>query len=532
MYLISLKKLLLLLIIFSTLSHAVNYPDATTIDDEADVWNSATDGVLGGGGGGGGGGEDPALSDQNALALSIGSWSGATATGTITGGSGSGTLTASASPNNVCAVGNVAENGTFTVTRTGAGNCSITVTKAADEEYNSISQNTSVATAESVVLTLTAPGDADWSNNSANLSTVVLPLSGGSISYTSTDTNICTVSTAGSVTRIADGNCSISATVAANSYFSSDTETTTFAVALGGGNSLNTDSAGIENDDACGTVSFDFSWDETLRIVKIVQSGTWTPTDYDFLNEPAQVTGVRKLNGGNSFKLNSSADGAYAYGYNLAAGDNDIRVQFYCGAGNPTIQRINKTITIPDPDICSISDAPTAVVQYPYLYGAGTQGTGRYTYSFTFPEHPTMKVNGGNTRPIAYQNNSFGDNNSLTRMINKNGSTNTAASVMDETTRTWKQHIKSHVGNPNTEIKTKLSYSLDVRSDVATSADFSVFSENPPSSIGNTTIYRNTFCSSSASLETGVLTVPALTTEGAGCPDCDTEDPDDYPDTY
>ena len=45
-------------------------------------------------------------------------------------------------------------------------------------------------------------------------------------------------------------------------------------MALGGGNSLNTDSAGIENDAACGTVSFDFSWDETLRIVKIVQTGT------------------------------------------------------------------------------------------------------------------------------------------------------------------------------------------------------------------------------------------------------------------
>ena len=529
MYLASLKKLLILLIIFSTLSHAVNYPDATTIDEEADVWNSATDGVLGGGGGGG---ADPALSDQNALALSIGSWSGATATGTITGGSGSGALSASASPNNVCAVGNVSENGTFTVTRSGAGNCSITATKAADDEYNSISQNTTVATAESVVLSLTAPGDADWSGNSANLSTVVLPLSGGSVSYTSADTNICTVSTAGSVTRIADGNCSISATVAANSYFSSDTETTTFAVALGGGNSLNTDSAGIENDAACGTVSFDFSWDETLRIVKIVQTGTWTPTDYDILNDPARITGVRTANGGNSFGLTSTDDGAYGYGYSLQVGDNDIRVQFYCGAGNPTVMRIDKTITIPEPDMCAIPEAPTAVVQYPYLYGAGTQAVGRYTYSFTFPEHPTMKVRGGNTRPLAYQNNAFGDINSLSVMKNKNGGTNDAASVYDETTRTWKQHISSHTGSPNTEVKTKLSYSLDVRSDVATSADFSVFTENPPSSIGNTTIYRNVFCSNSASLETGVLSVPALTTEGAGCPDCDTEDPDDYPDTY
>jgi hypothetical protein len=146
------------------------------------------------------------------------------------GGSGSGSYSYSSTSASVCSVN--ASTGAVTILT--AGTCSITVTKAADANYNVATGSTSIVISKANQAAVTATKSANTTYGSATQITVTS--SGGSgtgtFSYASTTTGICTInSSSGVIAIVTAGDCVLTATRAADTNYNSASGSVTITIA-------------------------------------------------------------------------------------------------------------------------------------------------------------------------------------------------------------------------------------------------------------------------------------------------------------
>jgi hypothetical protein len=155
--------------------------------------------------------------------------SGDSITVSYTGGSGTGAISYSTS-STTCSV----DGSTGDVTLLGAGNCIVTVTKAADANYTEASSNVTISIAKSPQATVTATPSRSTGVYADAVSTTVSGSGGsgtGSFSYASTTASVCSVNAStGAVTILTAGTCSITATKAADTNYNAATGSTSIVV--------------------------------------------------------------------------------------------------------------------------------------------------------------------------------------------------------------------------------------------------------------------------------------------------------------
>ena len=169
--------------------------------------------------------------DQAALAVIATSPAafGSSQTLSTSGGSGSGAVTYSDGSSTACSV----SGSTLSITAS-SGTCSVTATKAADSNYNATTSAPFVVAinkADQATLRVTGPatrtyGDAPFAPTATGGSGT------GAVTFTSSTPSICTASSSATVTIIAAGSCTITATKAADDNYNATTSAP-FSVAIG-----------------------------------------------------------------------------------------------------------------------------------------------------------------------------------------------------------------------------------------------------------------------------------------------------------
>ena len=121
------------------------------------------------------------------------------------------------------------------VTPQSPGLCSVTATAARDASNDEASHTVSFPVDYQAQPTLAAfdSSSLNWSANAASLTPAVSGWQGSSTpTWVSADPSVCTVATDGTVTRVADGSCSITASIATDGTYAAATETFTFPVQM------------------------------------------------------------------------------------------------------------------------------------------------------------------------------------------------------------------------------------------------------------------------------------------------------------
>ena len=121
------------------------------------------------------------------------------------------------------------------VTPQSPGLCSVTATAARDASNDEASHTVSFTVDYQAQPTLAAfdSSSLNWSANAASLTPAVAGWQGSSTpTWVSADPSVCTVATDGTVTRVADGSCSITASIVSDGTYAAATETFTFTVQM------------------------------------------------------------------------------------------------------------------------------------------------------------------------------------------------------------------------------------------------------------------------------------------------------------
>ena len=120
-----------------------------------------------------------------------------------------------------------------TVTLVGAGTCSITASQAGSDNYNAatdVTQTFGIAKADQSI-NFTDPSDSAFTPG-GNVSLTASATSGLDVSFVSNSTGVCTVS-GSTVTTVAAGTCSITASQAGNDNYNAATDVTqTFGIGM------------------------------------------------------------------------------------------------------------------------------------------------------------------------------------------------------------------------------------------------------------------------------------------------------------
>ena len=150
----------------------------------------------------------------------------------VTGGSGTGAVSISSVADGTATGCSLSGS---TLSATSSGTCTLTVTKAADSNFNAATTTATFTfnqATQTVAITSTAPTAAKVAGSTYAL-TATGGASGNSVTFTSTTTSVCTVATA-TVSFVAVGTCSIAANQASTTNYSAATEATqSFSVGKG-----------------------------------------------------------------------------------------------------------------------------------------------------------------------------------------------------------------------------------------------------------------------------------------------------------
>jgi len=150
----------------------------------------------------------------------------------VTGGSGTGALSISSVADGTATGCSLSGS---TLTATASGTCTLTVTKAADSNFNAATTTVAFTfnkATQSLSITSTAPAAAKVAGTTYTV-TATGGASGNAVTFTSTTVSVCTVSTA-TVTFLTVGTCTIAANQASTSDYDAATQATqSFTVAKG-----------------------------------------------------------------------------------------------------------------------------------------------------------------------------------------------------------------------------------------------------------------------------------------------------------
>jgi trimeric autotransporter adhesin len=165
------------------------------------------------------------INKANQTALSITAPTSATygepdATITTSGGSGTGTVTFDAGTSTACSI----VSGKLHVV-SGTGTCSITATKAGDDDYNPTTSAAKTIAINKAVQTITFGTITDKVLGAADFDPAATADSGLTVSYSSSTTAVCTI-VSGKIHLVAVGKCTVTASQSGNANYASATPKT------------------------------------------------------------------------------------------------------------------------------------------------------------------------------------------------------------------------------------------------------------------------------------------------------------------
>jgi uncharacterized repeat protein (TIGR02543 family) len=150
----------------------------------------------------------------------------------VSGGSGTGALSISAVADGTATGCSLSGS---TLSATSAGTCTLTITKAADSNFEAATTTATFTfskASQTITITSTAPSGAKVAGSTYTL-TATGGASGNAVTFSSTTTGVCTISTA-TVTFVGPGTCTLAANQASATGYDAATQVTqTFTVAKG-----------------------------------------------------------------------------------------------------------------------------------------------------------------------------------------------------------------------------------------------------------------------------------------------------------